>query len=193
MADESQATAAPQGDAAPAPATEPVKTEPTATDPKAEPVKDEAAPKAEEVVVPEKYDLKYPEGVTPDEEIMTEFTALAKEAKLPNDKVQALYDLNVKAAQKALAKEAETLIAAAKTDKEFGGEKFDENLAIAKKALDLNPAFKQVLNQRNLGNHPEVIRFMLNIGKKLSEDTFVPGHNNAPELKSLEQRLYGTK
>jgi hypothetical protein len=50
-------------------------------------------------------------------------------------------------------------------------------LSIAKKALDqfATPEFKSFLEESRLGNNPEVIRFMLRVGKAVSEDRFVGG------------------
>ena len=64
------------------------------------------------------------------------------------------------------------------SDKEFGGERLDANLAVAKTALDKfgTPELKQLMNQTGLGNHPELIRFFYRAGKAISEDTYVGGH-----------------
>jgi hypothetical protein len=75
---------------------------------------------------------------------------------------------------------------ASKSDKEFGGDKFDANLAVAKKALDAfgTPELRALLGPYDpknnpkgtgLGNHPEIIRAFLKAGKAISEDKFVSG------------------
>ena len=77
---------------------------------------------------------------------------------------------------------------ASKSDKEFGGEKLEQNLGIAKKALDTfgSPELNQLLVSTGLGNHPEVIRMMYRAGKAIGEDTFVSGGGSTtPSVKSF--------
>jgi hypothetical protein len=80
-----------------------------------------------------------------------------------------------------------------RNDKEFGGEKFDENVGIAKLAMDKfgTDALKDLMHDHAVGNHPEMIRFMWNIGKLLKED--VPGGigGATSEKKSRTEVLYG--
>lgn len=58
-----------------------------------------------------------------------------------------------------------------KADKEIGGDAFDENVAIAKTAIDTfgTPELKALLQQSGLGSHPEVIRFAKNAGAALQD------------------------
>ena len=65
-----------------------------------------------------------------------------------------------------------------RSDTEFGGDKLEENLGIAKKAIDQfgSDGLRELLDSSTgLGNHPEVIRFMYKVGQALSEDRFVGG------------------
>ncbi len=61
---------------------------------------------------------------------------------------------------------------ASAADKDFGGENFDANIAVAMQAMEKfgSPELTKVLDDTGLGNHPEVIRFMLNVGKLTKED-----------------------
>jgi len=79
----------------------------------------------------------------------------------------------------------------AKTDKEFGGDKLPESLMSAKKALEAfgTPELKTLLNESGLGNHPDVIRFMVRAGKAISEDGFVSGARGAAGSPTA-QNLY---
>ena len=78
-----------------------------------------------------------------------------------------------------------------KADKEFGGEKLGENLAIAKTALDkfATPEFTKLLNDTGLGNHPEVLRVFYRAGKAISADTVVTG-KQAPAPADRLAALY---
>lgn len=144
---------------------------------------DEAAKTAERVV-PEKYELTAPEGVTLELESLGEFEGLAKELKLTQEEAQKVTDIGVRMTQKFAAQQAEAIQTAAaewaassSSDKEFGGDKLTENLAVSKKALDAfgTPELRTLLNDSRLGNHPEVIRFMYRAGKAISEDRMVTG------------------
>ena len=77
-----------------------------------------------------------------------------------------------------------------RADAEFGGEKLDENLAVAKKAVEAlaSPELKTLLEQSGLGNHPEIIRLFYRAGRSLSQDSFVGG--KPAQGQSDARRLY---
>ena len=138
---------------------------------------------------PEKYEFKAPEGATFDEQVIEQFSEVAKELNLPQDAAQKILD---KMGPKIQARQMEAIEAArtdwansAKADKEFGGDKLNENLSVAKKALDQfgTPELRTLLNDSGLGNHPEVIRLLYRAGKATSEDGFINGSrgNGAPK------------
>ena len=135
----------------------------------------------EEPVVPEKYEFKAPEGREFDQAVLEQFSEVAKELKLTQDGAQKVLD---KLGNAFAEKQTNTLEAAktewvksATADKEFGGDKLNENLATAKKALETfgTPELRALLNESGLGNHPEIIRAFYRAGKQISEDRFVPG------------------
>ena len=151
-------------------------------------------------VAPEKYDFKAPEGVTFDGELVGEFEGIAKELGLSQANAQKVTDIGAKMAQKFQSKQAEAMqqlstewVAAATSDKEFGGEKLNENLAVAQKALTTfgTPELRGLLEQSGLGNNPEVIRFMYRAGMAISEDKLVTGGaRSATDGQSSAQRLF---
>lgn len=155
--------------------------------PEARKAEDEAKAKADAEAkanaVPEKYDFQVPEGVKVNEAITAEFSALAKELGLSQEKAQKVYDIGVKNAQASeqvnAARIAETQaswLEAAKADKEFGGETLKANMAVAAKAMAFaTPEMKTILNESKLGNHPEIIRWMYRVGKAMSEDAYTSG------------------
>lgn len=79
--------------------------------------------------------------------------------------------------------------AASRADPEFGGEKLGENLAIANRALeayDPQGEIRAMLTETGYGNHPDIIRFMLAIGRDLSPDRMVGGgHNSGGDARTL--------
>ena len=153
-------------------------------------------PKATEPQVPESYEFKMPDGVELDSAAADEFTAIAKELKLDQAAAQKVADVGAKMAQRqadAHAKLVETWVEQIKTDKDIGGDKLNENLAVARKALDTfgTPELRDVLNSTGLGNHPEVIRAFYKAGKAISEDRFVKGSPPGPET-DMAKRMFPT-
>lgn len=136
--------------------------------------------KASESQVPETYDLKMPEGIELDTVAAEEFSAIAKELKLDNATAQKLADVAAKQAQRqadAHAKLVESWVDQVKADKDIGGDKLEENLAVARKALETfgTPELRGVLNSTGFGNHPEIIKAFYKAGKAISEDRMVTG------------------
>jgi hypothetical protein len=147
---------------------------------------------------PEKYEFTFEEGQAPDPSVLQDFTSLAKELDLPQDKAQAILS---KMSPVIAAQNAQRLEAASKqwaqestANPEFGGAKLQENLGIAKGALDKfgTPKFVEMLNQSGLGNHPEVIGFLYRAGKAMSSDSIVTGGNATPNsgTRDLAKAFY---
>jgi hypothetical protein len=168
---------------------------------------DKAVAKAEQPAgAPEKYEaFTMPEGYALDENLLNEFAPVLKELNLPQAAAQKVMDFAPKliehTQQSTIAqvleqtglKDFPTWADAVKTDKELGGEKYAENLAVAKKAIDTfgSPELRAVLNKTGLGSHPEVVRAFYKVGKQISEDSFVTGSKVAPK-KSTAEVLYPT-
>lgn len=179
----------PAGDGAPGADGKPEPTEAEKTAAAEKATADAKAAEEAKAGAPEKYeDFKLPEGFTADTPVMGKFAALAKELNLPQETAQKFVDLagemqagTVEGVQAAINAQAEKWGEDSKADKEFGGDQFDANLAVAKTALDKfgTPELKTLLNQSKLGNHPEVLRAFVRIGKAISQDGFVPGRTGS--------------
>lgn len=143
---------------------------------------------------PESYEFNPPEGREFDADVLGVFSEAAKEANLTQESAQKVLD---KIAPALAAKQERMMEAAraewaetAKADKEFGGDKLAENIAVAKKALEAfgSPELTALLNESGLGNHPEIIRAFYRAGKAISEDGFVAGGRAAgsgPDARNL--------
>lgn len=156
------------------------------------------------VETPEAAPIEYteftvPEGAIANPELNAEFLVAAKEAGLTQAQAQTLVDLGGKMQIKLMAdnqanqaKQIETWAADARADKEIGGEKFNENLSIAKKGYDhiATPELKQILETTGLGNHPEMIRALHRVGSMLKEDGVVPGSTEPVINKNDAKSLY---
>lgn len=148
---------------------------------------------AEETVAdegaPETYEFKAPEGKEFDKSILESFSKTAKELDLSQVKAQKLLDdiapMVEKRQMEQVAAVQQEWRESSISDKEFGGDKLDENLGIAKKAIDqfATPEFKEFLQTSGLSNHPEVIRLMYRVGKTISEDSYVGPDRQKPSKK----------
>jgi hypothetical protein len=158
-----------------------------------------AAEAAKAAGAPEKYeDFTPPEGSQLDAAVMQQFGDVARELNLPQDKAQLLINKVAPVIAQRQAEQVETMrtewAAQATSDKEFGGDKLNENLAVAQRAMTTfaTPELTKLLNDTGLGNHPEVIRFMVRAGKAISEDGVVTGGVPAATgQQSAAQVLYG--
>lgn len=144
---------------------------------------------------PEKYEFKAPEGKQFDNAILGAYSEVAKELNLPQDAAQKVLD---KVAPVIQARQVEQIAAVqtaweneARSDKEFGGDKLDENLGVAKQALETfgSPELKELLRTSGLGNHPEIIRVLYRVGKATSGDRMVSGQGGAAAQNDA-RRLY---
>lgn len=148
---------------------------------------------------PETYEFQAPEGVALDEELLGEFTGIAKELNLSQEDAQRVVDLGPKVMQKFADHQAQvvadaqaTWIAEAKADKEIGGDDGEKKLAVSLEALEAfgTPKLKTLLVDSGLGNHPEVIRVFYRIGKAIKNDELVGGRQGGEGPKDLANRLY---
>lgn len=193
----------------PAPAADPVKTEGEQPQPGAEgenpqgdkPVEgdkpDDGKDKKPEGA-PEAYEFKAAEGVDLDTDALKDFEPVARELNLTNEQAQKLVDAYPKILAGVQQRQAdawqattEQWAADVKADKEFGGDKLTGNLSAAQRALDQfgTPELKEYLNTTGLGNHPDLVKTFIKIGKAMSEDGMVSGKETGQ--RSAAEVLYG--
>lgn len=135
--------------------------------------------------VAEPYTLDPVEGVDVSAEVLGKFTETAMANGIAKGAAQKLLNeaapLIAKQQEQAMAATDQQWREAAKTDKEFGGEKFDENLAVAKTAISTfaSPALQELLNTSPLGNHPEILRMFWKVGQTLKDDKIETGGSGA--------------
>jgi len=146
---------------------------------------------------PESYSFVAPEGQEYDAVILASYSEVAKSLDLPQDKAQAMLE---KMSPVIAARQSEQLAAAqagwldsAKSDKEYGGDKLPQSLAVAQKAMEAfaTPELKSLFEATGLGNHPEIVRFMVRAGNAISEDKHISGRNSgAAPAQTMAQRMY---
>jgi len=148
---------------------------------------------------PEDYgDFEMPEGVKADEDALAMAKEMFKDLNLSKEQAQKLVDLQVKLQQSTAQKWAATVDgwgAALKADKEIGGAALPQNAAVASKALQqfFSPSFvAEVVSGKGLGlgNHPEFVRGLVNVGKALSEHQLVTSQAAVQAERDPAKRLY---
>ena len=168
----------------------------TADEPTGEPVV------AGEGDVPETYeDFTLPEGMAMDEANLEAATGVFKDLNLTQVQAQKLVDLQTSMTSDLVDQQAEafsqlknTWLDDAQKDKEIGGDKFDENVAVAQKAMAVygTDEFTKLMNDYGVGNNPEMLRFLYRAGKPLMDDN--PGNGGVVhEEKSRKDIMYSTK
>ena len=156
--------------------------------------------------------IKFPEGFQRNDETLKAFTDALGDAKLsPQDRAQALVDLHTKALQDVSARadqqwqdERSKWVDATKALPKIGGENLDASLGkIAKlieefgkttdaqgvESKELGEQFRQVLDDSGLGDHPTVVRFLVNVSNSFGEGSPVSGDATTGE-KTAAQKLY---
>jgi hypothetical protein len=165
---------------------------------------------AQAATAPDKYEFKAPDGAPFDAETIGAFSEVAKELGLSQEAAQKVLDRvapklaaqNAKALQQAMTSTTAEWVKAIQADSEIGGEKLNENLAVAKRGVErfASPELRALLGpyhaQKNprgmgLGNHPAVVKLFHAVGKAISEDKFVPGERQPSKAdRSLADSLY---
>lgn len=150
--------------------------------------------------VPEKYDLKMPDGIALDTEMMAKYEPLFREANLTNEAAQKLVDqfandtkAQAESANASVVKQHDAWVESCKGDTEFGGQKFGESIKHAQSFIAKygTPELKQFLNTTGAGSHPELVRAFVRAGKAMAEDVIVQGKSEAP-AKSPALQIFPT-
>ena len=130
---------------------------------------------------PETYEVfELPENFDMNEETLGEYHTFAKENNLTQEQAQRGVDMVAQMKQAEMnqwVEQQKSWVDDAKSDTEFGGDKFEQSISVAVKARDSfgTPEFNEMLDSSGLGNHPEMIRFLSRVGKQISEDGVVVG------------------
>lgn len=139
-------------------------------------------------------DFSLPEGVTLDETILGSATDLFKESGLNQEQAQKFIDLHSDLVQAGATGQVEAFNQTVNewrelsaSDKEFGGDAFEENVGVARSAIEKfgTPELSKLLEDYGVGNHPEVVRFMVRVGKLTREDVPGSGSPSTPEKDRL--------
>lgn len=159
-----------------------------------------AKAESEKNKVPEKYELKTPEGSKLSAQEVEKIAAFSKERGFSAEQAQALVereselkDSFEKASLEQLANATTEWLETAKTDKEIGGEEFPKSAELAKRVVTRfgTPEFKEELERTGLGNHPELVRVFVRIGKAMSDDQLVLPGSQTKQQVDVAEKFYG--
>lgn len=136
-----------------------------------------------------KLDIKLPEGVAADPELLGALQDVAKESGMKGEAAQKLADAYVKVQQRQQEQAAAAWEQTKKeweqqlvSDKDIGGPKLKESQAFADKALARfgSPELTSFFESTGLGAHPLLAKFVVAVGRSLSEDTVSGTTGGAP-------------
>jgi hypothetical protein len=150
--------------------------------PTAEPGKEQGQTSGENKTTPAagaELEVKLPEGTAIDEALLSGFKAKAGEAKLNSEQATAIatwWASEQKKQQDALVhgvqKQTEAWLTQIKSDPELGGAHFTDATSKARAAVVRfgGEKVRAVLNDYGLGNHPDLFRMFVDIGRSMAED-----------------------
>lgn len=160
----------------------------------------QAAGKDTAATAPDAYELKLPEKTLLNAAAVQSTAAIAKELGLSNEQAQKLLEHQSQAVtayqqsqQQVWNNQTKAWRDAVAADPEIGGPHLEANVAHARAVINKygSPAFVAALNETGLGNHPELVRFVVNIGKAAADDgTLVNGARGGAGQKTLADNLY---
>lgn len=142
---------------------------------------------------PEAYDLEVDTEDRIDADTLGKFKEVARDLNLSNQAAQKIIDEMAPKFREQQEEQIEFLrnewAAASRADKEFGGAEFDKNLGLAAGALKQfgTDELRGLLSKSGLGNHPEVIRMLVKVGKATSaDDKLVSGRAVASKVEGRD-------
>ena len=123
-----------------------------------------------------------PEGMQRDENLLTAFKSKAHELNMPATQakdLQAWYNQQQIEQHKMIEKATKDNFDNSVTElrKEWPGEKFEANTALAKRAVETlgGEDFKNFLKDYGINNNPMMVKVFHNIATKIGDDSLVPG------------------
>lgn len=125
---------------------------------------------------------------------MGDFLGIVNEAKLPAEAAQKLVDLHTSFAKQASEAGSKLWEETQKSwqdevraDPEIGGQKLEENLSHVAKLIDRfggdrAQAIREAFSITGAGNNPAIVRFMVAVGKELSDPSPISGRPTSAPL-----------
>lgn len=144
---------------------------------------------------PEPYEIEAPEGYPITPENLKSLNAHFNELGLTKEQAEKALAYRAEqyaAFQASQQAQRKSWITEIQEDKEYGGEKFKETVADAKRALaqfDEGGTIRTLLEETGYGDNPAIIKVFAKVGRAMAEDKIV-GKGSAGGKKPLAERLY---
>lgn len=170
----------------------------------------DAGAKAKDVKKPEPDgldEIKGVDGLEYAQGELEELKTLCKDHSLDPKAAQAILDWQAKFAKVADEKRTESLQSEMM---EFVRKESEKNRNLVRKEWGEDPAvvaeneaavaramrkfsddgFRKLMNESGLCNHPDVVRFVMKVGKAISDDRFISGRNGGGVKQDLAHRMF---
>lgn len=176
------------------------------TDTTAAPAEGAEGAKPADTGAPEKYELKLPGESLFDAAALEGIGTFARDLGLSAEAAQKLVERDSRMLDQ-FADHIDKIVQAehkervadwaknSREDKELGGDKFSETTFLADKAMRMfaSPELKKALNETGFGNHPELLRLFVKIGRTVTEDTFnATGADNSGAPADIAKTMFPT-
>ncbi|WP_019646195.1 peptidase [Novispirillum itersonii] len=145
--------------------------------------RDEPSPDGAGAGIPSGYQpFSLPDGMPMDQAAMDLFTPVARDLNLTQDQAQKLISLHAERmalvqdqAGQAWQQQRQDWQMQARVDPEFGGARFEENLALARRAIDRfgTPDLTAALNTTGAGDHPAMLKFFAQVARATGDHRLV--------------------
>lgn len=169
------------------PAVEPEKpaAESKETPPKEQGTEEKPAP-------PEKYELKLSENSLLHKGVLDRVAAYAKAQGLSQVDAQSVVKAQEEDVKAFIEDQKAQWKAEVLADKEIGGEALKENITLANGVLEKygSATLKADLTKSGYGNHPELVRMLVKIGKASANDKAVIPRTTAREVRTVADVMY---
>lgn len=144
---------------------------------------------------PEEYNIDYrqPGGIDP--YIDSQFRSFAHQNGVSGELAQKMVDFNssLEAARwQDHQQQVEQWERETRSLPGWHGRNYTRNIGIARRAMQTfgSPELAELVGSSGYGNHPEVVKAFYNVGKCLSEDSYVDSNRRTPRKKTIGEILY---
>ncbi|NDV28191.1 endoprotease [Desulfovibrio sp. JC010] len=145
--------------------------------------------------VPEAYELDYglPDGIDP--HVDRQFRQFAHENGVSGEMAQKLVDFH-NSLETARFQDHQTQTGEWERETRslpgWHGNNYRKNMGVANKALQAfaSPALAKMIRESGYSCHPEVVKTFYNVGRRLTEDSYVDSNRNTGRQKTIGEILY---
>lgn len=139
-------------------------------------------------------EIKLPDGVEADENLLAAVKAAAKDSESAQALVNAWLDAQESAKEKfeaALQEKEKRWLEELRADPVYGGAKYDETIANAQRAFQRfgGDELREYLETSREGNNPVLIKTFANIGRALREDSIAGTTDQGAEVSDDQRAL----